>query len=175
MDVHVAIHRIGGDEVTVLMEGLIDLLLDCVQGGASVSFMAPVSRQSAARFWQGVADSVARNERILIAAQTEDGRIAGIVQIITAQPPNQPHRADVAKLLVHRAFRRQGIGRKLMEMVDSAALAEQKSVLVLDTETGGDAERLYERAGWTRVGTIPNYALKPHGGLCATTFFYKQL
>jgi len=158
-----------------IIDGLADVLVDCVNGGASVSFMAPMDRQDALRFWQGVASGVERGERILLVAQDDTGRVAGTVQLIVGQPPNQPHRADVSKLLVHRDFRRQGVGRQLMQAVDQAAAGAHKSVLVLDTETGGDAERLYERAGWTRAGVIPDFALKPQGGLCATTFFYKQI
>lgn len=102
-------------------------------------------------------------------------QIVGTVQIVTAQPENQPHRADVAKMLVSRAARRQGIGARLMQAVDTRALQAGKTVLVLDTVAGGEAERLYERAGWQRAGTVPDYALMPDGGLCATTFYYKQL
>jgi GNAT superfamily N-acetyltransferase len=111
----------------------------------------------------------------LLIAENENGRIVGTVQLLTAQPENQPHRADVAKMLVCRQARRQGVAMRLMAAVDEHARQAGKSVLVLDTVTGGDAERLYERAGWTRVGTVPNYALMPDGAFCGTTFFYKQL
>lgn len=171
---HVTVRRVGRDEARDLIEPLADVLVDCVDGGASVSFMAPMARQDAIAFWQRIADDVACDERVLLVAESEDGRVAGTVQVVTSQPPNQPHRADVSKLLVHRDYRRKGIGAALMKAVDEVARAERKSVLVLDTETGGDAERLYERAGWTRVGTVPDFALKPHGGLCATTYFYKM-
>ena len=102
-------------------------------------------------------------------------RIVGTVQLILAQPENQPHRADVAKMLVHRSARRRGIAQHLMAAVDDAAREHGKTILVLDTVTGGDAERLYQRSGWQRVGSVPNYALWPTGGLCATTYFYKQI
>jgi GNAT superfamily N-acetyltransferase len=97
------------------------------------------------------------------------------VQLVLAQPENQPHRADVAKMLVHRRARRQGVAQRLMAAIEDEARAEGKAVLVLDTVTGGDAERLYARAGWQRVGVVPNYALMPDGAFCGTTFFCKQL
>jgi GNAT superfamily N-acetyltransferase len=112
---------------------------------------------------------------VLLVAETPAGRIIGTVQLITALPDNQPHRADVGKMLVHRDARRQGVAAQLMAAVDQAAREEGKTVLVLDTVTGGDAERLYQRAGWLAVGTVPNYALMPDGAYCGTTFFHKQL
>jgi len=151
------------------------VLIDCVEGGASVSFMLPLAREKAVEFWHKVADSVARGERVLLVAEDGDGEIVGTVQMITAQPENQPHRADIAKMLVHRRARRRGIAQRLMAAVEHAAREERKDVLVLDTVTGGDAERLYERAGWQRVGTVPKYALMPNGEFCGTTFYCKQL
>jgi GNAT superfamily N-acetyltransferase len=154
---------------------LADVLIDCVEGGASVSFMAPLSRDKARAFWRGVADGVARGERALLIAEDAAGAIHGTVQLVLAQPENQPHRADVAKMLVHRRARRQGLAQRLMAAIEDEARAEGKTVLVLDTVTGGDAERLYARAGWQRVGVVPNYALMPDGAFCGTTFFCKQL
>ncbi|KVD59706.1 acetyltransferase [Burkholderia ubonensis] len=171
----ITIRRVSGDEVTTFVDALSDVLIDCVEGGASVSFMSPISRDTAARFWRQVADGVIRGERILLVAERVDGRVVGTVQLITALPENQPHRADVAKMLVHRDARRQGVGARLMAAADDAARAAGKAVLVLDTVTGSDAARLYERAGWQRVGDVPNYALMPDGRYCATTFFHKQL
>ncbi|OJB20546.1 GNAT family N-acetyltransferase [Burkholderia ubonensis] len=171
----ITIRRVSGDEVTTFIDALSDVLIDCVEGGASVSFMSPISRDTAARFWRQVADGVIRGERILLVAERADGRVVGTVQLITALPENQPHRADVAKMLVHRDARRQGVGARLMAAADNAARAAGKAVLVLDTVTGSDAARLYERAGWQRVGDVPNYALMPDGRYCATTFFHKQL
>ncbi|OJA71764.1 GNAT family N-acetyltransferase [Burkholderia ubonensis] len=171
----ITIRRVSGDEVTTYIDALSDVLIDCVEGGASVSFMLPISRDTAARFWRQVADGVIRGERILLVAERADGRVVGTVQLITALPENQPHRADVAKMLVHRDARRQGVGARLMAAADNAARAAGKAVLVLDTVTGSDAARLYERAGWQRVGDVPNYALMPDGRYCATTFFHKQL
>lgn len=169
------IRRVGVNEAAACVEGLADVLIDCVQGGASVSFMWPLARDHALAFWRGVAEGVARKERVLLIAQDAHGTIVGTAQLVTAMPDNQPHRADVAKMLVHRKARRQGLAQRLLAAVDEAARAEGKSVLVLDTVTGGDAERLYARAGWQQVGTVPDYALMPDGALCGTTFFYKRV
>jgi GNAT superfamily N-acetyltransferase len=171
----VTVRRVGPNEAATRIDGLADVLIDCVEGGASVSFMLPLSREKALAFWRNVAEGVARNERALLIAEDQDGQIVGTAQLIMAMPDNQPHRADVAKMLVHRKARRQGVAQRLMALVDETARAEGKSVLVLDTVTGGDAERLYERAGWQRVGGVPNYALMPDGEFCGTTFFYKHL
>lgn len=158
-----------------LSQALSDVLIDCVEDGASVSFMLPLPREKALAFWRGVLDAVVDAERVLLVAETEDGRVVGTVQLITAQPDNQPHRADIAKMLVHRDVRRRGVAGLLMAAVDTAARDAGKSVLVLDTVTGGDAERLYQRAGWQSAGSVPKYALMPDGAYCATTFFYKHL
>jgi GNAT superfamily N-acetyltransferase len=138
--------------------------------------MSPLTRERADAFWQGVAEGVADGERILLVAQEDtSGRIVGTVQIVLRQPENQPHRADIAKMLVHGQARKRGIGAALMRAAEDAARRAGKTVLVLDTVTGGDAERLYERVGWIRSGVIPNYALWPKGGFCDTTVFYKQI
>ncbi|MGM9488498.1 GNAT family N-acetyltransferase [Ideonella sp. YS5] len=171
----ITIRRLGADEALSSVEALAEVLVDCVHGGASVSFMAPLPFEKAMAFWRGVVEGVQRGERVLLVAENGEGRIVGTVQLITGLPENQPHRADVAKMLVHRRARRQGIAHRLMAAVDDVARAQGKTVLVLDTVTGGDAERLYERAGWVRVGCVPNYALMPDGAPCGTTFFCKQL
>lgn len=175
MTANVTVRRVGANEAASCIEALADVLVDCVEGGASVSFMLPLPREKALAFWRGIAGGVARGERVLLVAADEDGRIVGTVQLVTAQPDNQPHRADVAKMLVHRSARRRGVAQRLMAAVEDAARAEAKTVLVLDTVTGGDAERLYARSGWQRVGEVPNYALMPDGEACATTYFHKQL
>ena len=156
------------------LAGLSDVLIDCVEGGASVSFMLPMTRAKAEAFWRGAAASAGRGERVLLAAEDASGAIVGTVQVIFAQPENQPHRADVAKMLVHRRARRGGIGAALLAAAEQAALAAGKTLLVLDTASG-DAERLYERHGWQRCGQIPNYALWPDGSPCATTIYFKSL
>ncbi|MCK9689165.1 GNAT family N-acetyltransferase [Scleromatobacter humisilvae] len=155
------------------IEALADVLIDCVDGGASVSFMLPMTRDKALAFWRSVADGVARGERVLLLAEDAQG-IVGTVQVILAQPENQPHRADVAKMLVHRRARRQGAGAALMRAAEREALAEGKTLLVLDT-ADDTAARLYARLGWQAAGTIPRYALLPAGGECATTYFYRSL
>jgi GNAT superfamily N-acetyltransferase len=170
-----SVRRVAANEAVACVEALANVLIDCVEGGASVSFMLPLPREKALAFWRGVAEGVARNERALLIAETREGEILGTVQLITAQPDNQPHRADIAKMLVTRKARRRGIAQQLMVAVDAVAREEGKTVLVLDTVTGGDAERLYERAGWQRAGVVPKYALMPDGEFCATTFYYKHL
>ena len=174
-----AIRRVSPEEARARREplaaGLADVLLDCVRGGASVSFMADLDEPRARAFWQRVLDETAAGRRALLVAEDAAGRVLGTVQLVMDLPDNQPHRADVAKMLVHRAARRQGVAQRLMARLDEVARAEGRSCLVLDTVTGGDAERLYVRAGWTRVGEIPGYALMPDGRPCATTYFYRHL
>ncbi len=171
----VTIRSLDGAQATALADALADILIDCVEGGASVGFMPPLTVAAARDFWHGVAASVARGERMLLIAQDPAGTVQGTVQLVTAMPPNQPHRADIAKMLVHRRARRQGVAGRLLAAAEQAASAQGKHVLVLDTETDGAAERLYARHGWIRVGEIPNYALKPDGRPCATTYFHKPL
>jgi GNAT superfamily N-acetyltransferase len=151
-----------------------DVLVDCVDGGASVSFMHPLVRERALAFWRGVADGVAAGERALLVAEDTAG-ICGTVQLVLKQPDNQPHRADLAKMLVHRRARRRGLGASLMQAAEAAARESGKTLLVLDAVTNGDAARLYERLGWERVGDIPDYALLPRGGLCSTTVYFRKL
>ena len=155
------------------LDALARMLADCVEGGASVSFMHPLPLAKARAFWQQVAEDVARGQRALLVAEDEAG-IAGTVQLQLSQPENQPHRADLAKMLVHRRARRQGVGAALLAAAEQAARDCDKTLLVLDTASP-EAERLYARAGWQRCGSIPGYALLPQGGLCATTFFYREL
>ncbi|HLH20524.1 MAG TPA: GNAT family N-acetyltransferase [Bryobacteraceae bacterium] len=170
------IAALAGSEAHGACGALADVLIACVEGGASVSFLAPLAREKAEAFWRGVAESVERGERALVVARERgSGRIIGTVQVLLKQPENQPHRADVAKMLVHPGARRRGIGAQLLAFAEEAARASGKTLLVLDTATGGDAERLYERLGWVRVGVIPDYALWPDGRLCSTTVFYKRL
>lgn len=157
------------------VEELCDVLIDCVEGGASVSFMHPLTRAKARSFWGSVATAVQHGERLLLIAEDADDRIVGTVQVILNLPENQPHRGDVAKMLVHRRGRRMGLGARLLAAAEDSALAAGRTLLVLDTVTGGDAERLYTRAGWQRCGDIPNYALWPDGRPCSTTVFYKEL
>jgi GNAT superfamily N-acetyltransferase len=155
------------------IDALAGALIDCVEGGASVSFMHPLSPQRARAFWQQVADELPSGTRALLVAEEEHG-IVGTVQLLLEQPENQPHRADLAKMLVHRRARQQGVGAALLAAAEQLAREGGKTLLVLDTASA-EAERLYARGGWQRCGTVPGYALLPHGGLCATTFFYREL
>lgn len=170
----IEIRRLTAEEGRRHLAALAGVLLDCVEGGASVSFMAPFSQAEAESFFDKVVDGVERGERILLAAFIES-KLAGTVQVLLATPPNQPHRADVAKLLVLRSARGQGIAGRLMEYVEEVSRAAGKTLLVLDTVTGDQAEKLYLRLGWTPVGIIPNYAMYPDGRWCDTTIFWKQL
>jgi GNAT superfamily N-acetyltransferase len=156
------------------IEGLADLLIDCIEGGAGVSFMHPLAPAKAQAFWRNVSAGVAAGERALLVAEDDSG-IVGTVQLVLEQPENQPHRADLSKMLVHRRARRQGLGAALVRAGEQTARDCGKTLLVLDTNEGSDAERLYARMGWTRVGTIPGYSLQPRGGLRGTTLFYKAL
>jgi GNAT superfamily N-acetyltransferase len=169
----IALRRLDTVDETAIVQ-LAEVLADCVAGGASVSFMHPFPVDRAAQFWRKVAAGVAAGERVLLVAADELG-ICGTVQLILNLPENQPHRADVAKMLVHRRARRGGVGAALLRAAEAAARSRGRTLLVLDTVTGGDAERLYIRGGWQRVGSIPDYALLPEGGLVATTVFYKNL
>jgi len=165
-----SLQTIGDREI----QGLSEVLIDCVEGGASVSFMLPMSRAKAEAYWQSASASVARGERVVLAAEDAAGTIVGTVQVILDQPENQPHRGDLAKMLVHRRARRRGVGAALLAAAERNALSAGKTLLVLDTASG-DAERLYARQGWQRCGQIPNYALWPDGAPCATTIFFKFL
>jgi GNAT superfamily N-acetyltransferase len=156
------------------IDGLSDVLVDCVEGGASVSFMLPMSRAKAESFWHAAAASVERGERVVLIAEDAAGSIVGTVQVIWAQAENQPHRGDLAKMLVHRRARRQGVGAALLEAAERSAVDAGRTLLVLDTASD-DAERLYARRGWQRCGVIPDYALMPDGAPCATTIFFKFL
>lgn len=165
------IETVGEREIRELSE----VLIDCVAGGASVSFMHPMTPAKADAFWRSAASSAVRGERKILAAYDAEATIVGTVQVVWAQPENQPHRADVAKMLVHRRARRLGVGAALLAAAESVALDAGKTLLVLDAVTDGDGYRLYSRQGWQRVGDIPNYALWPDGRLCSTTVFFKSL
>jgi GNAT superfamily N-acetyltransferase len=168
------IYRANSEQATA--EALADVLIDCVEGGASVGFMLPLPRAKALAFWHGVLQSAERGERIVLVAEDLDSKmIVGTVQLVLAMPENQPHRADVAKMQVHRKARRRGIGAALMRAAETAARKAGKTLLVLDTVSGSDAERLYSSLGWQRCGEIPGYAHWPRGGLCSTTVFYRIL
>jgi ribosomal protein S18 acetylase RimI-like enzyme len=158
----------------VLIGQLTDLLVDVVEGGASVGFMSPLSRERAERFWRMVGQGVGTGGRALLVAEDASG-VCGTVQLVLELPDNQPHRADLAKLLVHSRARRQGLGEALTRAAEATARELGRTLLVLDAVTDGDAARLYARLGWRRVGDVPGFALFPRGGLCSTTYFYRDL
>ena len=156
------------------LDQLADVLVDCVEGGASVSFMSPLSHAEALAFFRRVGASVASGDTVLLTARL-DGRIVGTVQLGLDTPPNQPHRADIKKLLVHRSVRGHGVGAALMEQVEEEARRRGRWLLVLDTVPGENGHRLYLREGWTQTGLVPNYALFPDGRLCVTAIMWKRL
>jgi GNAT superfamily N-acetyltransferase len=164
------LHRVDDAQISQLA----DLLIDCVEGGASVSFMLPLQRERALAFWRRVAGDVAAGARALLVAEDAQG-ICGTVQLVLDLPDNQPHRSDLAKMLVHRRARRRGLGEALLRAAEGTARECGRTLLVLDAVTGGDAARMYERCGWVRVGDIPRYALFPGGGFCSTTYYYRDL
>jgi len=170
----IEIRRLDVAEARAHLDGLAAVLNDCVAGGAGVRFMAPFSHEQARGAFEAVALDVEQGRRLLLAAFAGE-ELVGTVHVALAMQPNSPHRAEIAQLLVHRSARRRGIAQLLMESAEAEARAEGKTLLVLDAATGGDAERLYERLGWTKVGVIPNYALSPDGRPCATTVFWKSL
>ncbi len=169
----IEVRQLDASEIHRYLSALGAVLVDCVQGGASVNFLLPFKQADGERFFESVRNEVANGTRILFAAFT-NGELAGTVQVIWATPPNQPHRADIAKLLVRRSARSQGIGGLLMQHAEEAAQAAGRTLLVLDTANGA-AERVYERRGWTRLGTIPRFAMMPDGSWCDTTVFWKDL
>jgi ribosomal protein S18 acetylase RimI-like enzyme len=170
----VTVERLDGDAAIRHRDALAAVLVDCVEGGASVSFMSPFTFDDGRAAFEGIQPEVEAGSRVLLAAFA-GGELVGTVQLAAAWQPNQPHRAEIAKLLVHRSARERGVGRLLMERAELEARAEGKTLLVLDTVTGDAAERLYERLGWTKVGVIPNYALYPDGRPCSTSVFFKAL
>ncbi len=174
MTEQIEIRRLSADELREQLDALAAVLADCVAAGASVSYMAPFSHEQARSAFEGFAAEAEQGRRLILGAFAE-GDLVGTVQVILALPPNQPHRAEIAKLLVHRSARRRGIARRLMEGAEAEARAEGKTLLVLDAVTDGDAARLYGRMGWTTVGVIPGYALYPDGRPCDTTVFWKSI
>jgi acetyltransferase len=171
--VTIIIERIERDASDDVVRALASLLVDAVDGGAGVSFMAGLSLAEAASWWRQTLRASSPRAIILIARQA--GEVAGTVQLQPAWAPNQPHRADIAKLIVHRKARRKGIARELMREVERLAKDAGFTLLLLDTCKGTAAERLYQSLGWTRVGEVPHFALNPDGTPCDTVFFYRQL
>ncbi len=169
------IREIDGAEALARADELAEVLRDCVEGGASVGFMLPLAEGRPEAFWRKAAASVAAGERHLFVAEDGAGRICGTLSLVVDLPDNQPHRADVSKMLVHRRMRRQGVAERLLRALEARARELGKTTLVLDTVTGSDASRVYERLGWRKVGDIPDYALMPEGALCSTTYYFRML
>jgi ribosomal protein S18 acetylase RimI-like enzyme len=163
--------RISRADMPARAEELALLLLDAIDGGASVTFLPGLTPDAARSYW--LAQAGAGDGRVMIAAIDAEG-VCGFVQVIPVPMANQPHRAEVSKLLVHRRARRQGLGERLMREAEAAARDMGRPHLVLDTAKGDDAERLYTRLGWKRVGEIPDFAYDPAGTLRTTVFFWKQ-
>ena len=170
----IEIRRLGAAEVNTQLDALAGVLHDCVAGGASVGYVEPFSHEQARDAFEVFAREVEQGRRLLLGA-FKDNELVGTVQVVLAMPPNQPHRGEIARMLVHRSARKRGIAQQLMEAAETEARAEGKTLLVLDAVTDGDAARLYDRLGWTTVGVIPDYALYPDGRFCDTTVFWKQL
>jgi GNAT superfamily N-acetyltransferase len=170
----VTVRVLSPGEASDAIGPLSDVLLDCVADGASVSFMADITRREAEAFWSRVAAGVADGSRVLVVAE-EAGRILGTVQAVAAGVPNQPHRADLAKMLVRRDARGRGIGAALLAEAERRSAARGWWLMVLDTVVDSAGDRLYARAGWKPVGVIPDFALWPDGRLCATKYYYKDL
>jgi len=157
-----------------LTDGLGDLLADAVDGGASVGFVAPFGSLEAADWWRSISADIETGKVLLLVARRGD-RIVGTVQLRLAPLPNARHRAEVAKLLVHRDVRRRGVARRLLAAIEDVARREGRTLLVLDTISGSEADHLYRSLGWTIVGSVPNYAAMPDGALAPTTYFYREL
>jgi GNAT superfamily N-acetyltransferase len=170
----IEIRRLAPAEAHEQLDALARVLADCVEGGASVGYMAPFSHEEARAVYAAYARDAEEGRRIILGAFL-DGELIGTAQLVLGLPPNQPHRADVARVLVHRSARRRGIAQRLMDQLEQEARTEGKTLLVLDAVTDGDAARLYERLGWNIVGVIPDYALYPDGRLCDTTVFWKTV
>jgi ribosomal protein S18 acetylase RimI-like enzyme len=169
----VEIERLDGPAARKAVRALAEILCDCVEGGASVSFLAPLSLARAGAFWEKVAAAVERGETALLVARDAEG-VQGTVQVLLSLPENQPHRGEVAKLLVHRRARRRGIAEALMRAAEREAVAEGRTLLTLDTASP-DAERVYRRLGWQLCGIIPDYALYPDRSLCDTAVYWKRV
>ncbi|MGL4813586.1 MAG: GNAT family N-acetyltransferase [Beijerinckiaceae bacterium] len=170
----VTISQLDAAAARAQRDALSDVLMDCVHGGASVSFMLPFPKAEADDFWNGVIADVESGGTILFGGFV-DGVLLGTVQLQLIGKPNQPHRAEIAKMLVHRQARRRGLGAALLTAAEQEAIARNRWLLVLDTVTGSAGYKLYQSCGWQIAGDVPHFALMPDGALCGTTFFYKDL
>lgn len=172
--------RMGSIEIKALTgaaathEMLVDMLIETVAAGGSVSFMHPLSRQAAGAFWDKSLMAAERGERAVLGAWQDD-TLVGTVTLLLDFPPNQPHRAEIAKLMTRVDHRGKGIATRLMRAAEDLAVEKGRSLLVLDTASDEGASGLYERLGFTLTGEIPDYALKPHGGLTGTLIYWKRI
>ena len=167
----IAIERIRKDIGPRDLDGLVDLLFDAIDDNAGVSFMPGLTRRDAETWWRTVLEP----DRAIVLVARDGTNVVGTVQIQPAWAPNQPHRGDVAKLIVHRRARRRGVGRALMRRLEEEARAADYTLLLLDTRKDDHPERLYASMGWVCVGEVPEFALNPDGSMCATVFYYKNL
>ncbi len=172
----VTLRQLDASDLRAQLTGFSQLLTACVEAGASIGFMAPFTLDQAGAFWTGIASKVEAGDRLIWSAQDETtGELLGTVQLIIGLPDNQPHRGDVAKLMVAPAARRRGVARLLMQALEAEARSRNLRTLVLDTVTGSPADSLYRQLGWIEAGPVPDYALFPDGTPCSTTFFYRAL
>jgi acetyltransferase len=168
------IERFTAAEARAALPGLIDLLIDAVDSGASLGFLPPLAEQEAHTYWTGIIADLEQGKRVLLVA-LQEGQLVGSVQLELATKPNAPHRAEVQKLMVHTCARNRGIGRSLMLATDDLARSISRTLLVLDTREGDVAEQLYTKLGYTRLGSIPQYVRNADGVLEATVVFYRHL
>ncbi|WP_369250765.1 N-acetyltransferase family protein [Streptomyces sp. R41] len=166
--------RLDAAQLRSSADELADLLVDTVEGGASIGFLAPLDRAAAVAWWEGRAAEVSVGRLAVWVVRSED-RLLGTVSLAFPDKPNSRHRAELVKLMVHRDGRGQGLGRTLLTTAESGAIAAGVTLLHLDTETDSPAESLYRSAGWTELGAIPDYAATPSGELRPTTIFYKRV
>ena len=168
------IRPLDAAEAELLLPELAGLLVDAVAHGASVNFLRGFSETDGHVFWRGQLPGVADGSRRLLVAE-EDGRLLGTVVLTFAHQPNQPHRGDIGKMLVHSGARRRGLGRALLAAAEEEARRFGRTLLCLDTEEGSQGDALYRACGWTPIGTIPGFALSPDGIPAGATFFYKPI
>ncbi len=168
----IEIHALETNELPAALAPLSSILISCVRSGASVEFLSSVTTDEADAYWAAAFERVATGQQVLLAASSQ-GTIVGTVSLVHVRQQNQQHRAEISKLLVDPQARKQGIADQLMEAVENAAWSRGLTILVLDTVTGSDASRVYERRGWTRAGDIPDYALDPYGRMCSTSYYWK--
>ncbi|MEU2732157.1 GNAT family N-acetyltransferase [Streptomyces griseoviridis] len=169
------VRRVGSAELHARVDALAELLVDTVEGGASIGFLAPLDRQAALAWWRERAEGVAAGRLAVWVAEDDGNRVLGTVGLDFPDKPNSRHRAELVKLMVHRDARGRGLGRTLLAAAEESAASTGVTLLHLDTETDSPAERFYDAAGWTRIGAIPDYAAAPDGVLRPTSIYYKRV